>query len=150
MTDDLNSRMVKFLTEVVDLMGLDLTVAVEALEDGTRINIDGDDGDVLLQDKAEGLDALQHIVNAGFRREHPSGHIVVDCNSYRKGEDEELRQTARVLAERAHETGEPQEVGPLNPYARRIVHLTVAEIADVSSESIGDAFMKSVVISPTG
>ena len=63
MTDDLNSRMVKFLTEVIDLMGLDLTVVVEALEDGTRINIDGDDGDVLLQDKAEGLDALQHIVN---------------------------------------------------------------------------------------
>ena len=49
MTDDLNSRMVKFLTEVIDLMGLDLTVAVEALEDGTRINIDGDDGDVLLR-----------------------------------------------------------------------------------------------------
>lgn len=150
MTDNLNSRIAKFLTEVVDAMGLELTVEVEPLEDGTRINIDGDDGDVLLQDKAEGLDALQHIVNACFRREHPSGHIVVDCNSYRKGEDEELRQTARLLAERVRETGEPEEVGPLNPYARRIVHLTVAEIADVSSESTGDAFMKSVVISAEG
>jgi len=45
-------------------------------------------------------------------------------------------------------TGERQEVGPLNPYARRIVHLAVAEDPGVSSESVGDAFLKTVLISP--
>ncbi len=145
--DDLNSRMTQFVSDVGDAMGLALTVAAEQLEDGTRITIEGDECDLFLQNKAEGLDALQHLVNAAFRREHPSGHIVVDCLDYRKGKDGELRETAMILAERARETGEPQEVGPLNPYARRIVHLAVAEISDVSSESIGDAFMKTVVIS---
>jgi predicted RNA-binding protein Jag len=43
--------------------------------------------------------------------------------------------------------GAPQELGPLNPYARRLVHLTVAEDETLSSESIGDAFLKTVVIS---
>jgi len=38
-------------------------------------------------------------------------------------------------------------MGPLNPYERRIVHLTIAEDPNVSSESIGDAFMKTVIIS---
>jgi predicted RNA-binding protein Jag len=38
-------------------------------------------------------------------------------------------------------------MGPLNPYARRIVHLTVAEDTALTSESVGDAFLKSVVIS---
>jgi predicted RNA-binding protein Jag len=42
----------------------------------------------------------------------------------------------------------PQEIGPLNPYARRIVHLAVSEDDAVTSESIGDAFLKTVVISP--
>ena len=146
-TDDLNSRMTQFVSDVGDAMGLALTVAAEQLEDGTRITIEGDECDLFLQNKAEGLDALQHLVNAAFRREHPSGHIVVDCLDYRKGKDGELRETAMILAERARETREPQEVGPLNPYARRIMHLAVAEISDVSSESIGDAFMKTVVIS---
>jgi predicted RNA-binding protein Jag len=41
----------------------------------------------------------------------------------------------------------PQELGPLNPYDRRIVHLAIAEDPKVSSESIGDAFMKTVIIS---
>jgi predicted RNA-binding protein Jag len=44
-------------------------------------------------------------------------------------------------------SGEPQEIGPLNPYARRIVHLTVAEDTALTSESSGDAFLKTVVIS---
>jgi predicted RNA-binding protein Jag len=38
-------------------------------------------------------------------------------------------------------------MGPLNPYARRVVHLTVAEDPAMSSESIGDAFLKTVIIS---
>ena len=82
-----------------------------------------------------------------FRAEHPDGHIVVDCLDYRKSKDEELRQTAVLLAERARTTGETQEIGPLNPYARRIVHLTVAADPGVSSESVGDAFLKTVLIS---
>jgi predicted RNA-binding protein Jag len=49
--------------------------------------------------------------------------------------------------EKAKSTGLPQEVGPLNPYARRIVHLTVADDPGMSSESIGDAFLKTVIIS---
>ena len=109
----------------------------------------GDGSEVFLQRKAAGLDALQHIVNAAFRREHADGHIVVDCLDYRKGKDGELRESARILADRARDTGEPQEIGPLNPYARRIVHLAVADIPGVSSESIGDAFMKTVLIAPS-
>ena len=97
--------------------------------------------------KAAGLEALHHIVNAVFRSEHTEGHIAVDCLDYRKGKDDELRQTAVLLAEKARTTGETQEIGPLNPYARRLVHLAVAEDPAVSSESIGDAFLKTVLIS---
>jgi predicted RNA-binding protein Jag len=49
--------------------------------------------------------------------------------------------------DKARTSGTPQEIGPLNPYARRIVHLTVAEDENLSSESIGDAFLKTIVIS---
>jgi predicted RNA-binding protein Jag len=66
---------------------------------------------------------------------------------FRKSKDAELRQMAQFLMEKARTTGVVQEIGPLNPYARRIVHLTVAEDEALESESIGDAFLKSVVIS---
>jgi predicted RNA-binding protein Jag len=41
----------------------------------------------------------------------------------------------------------PQQIGPLNAYERRIVHMAIAEEAGVTSESIGDAAVKTVIIS---
>jgi len=138
----------EFVKEIGRALGLTLQVDVEEIEDGTRVRLAGEGAEVFLQRKAAGLDALQHVVNAAFRREHERGHIVVDCLDYRKGKDGELRESAKILAGRARETGVPQEIGPLNPYARRIVHLVVADIPGVSSESVGDAFMKTVLIAP--
>jgi predicted RNA-binding protein Jag len=54
---------------------------------------------------------------------------------------------ARFMIEKVKTSGAAQEMGPLNPYARRIVHLAVAEDPDMTSESIGDAFLKTVIIS---
>ena len=146
MGDELQTRMTAFVRELGVAMGLTLDVQAERMTDGTRITVAGDGCDIFLQRKGAGLDALQHVVNAAFRRDHPEGHIVVDCLDFRKGQDAELRETARLMAERAIETGEPQEIGPLNPYARRIVHLAVVDVPGASSESIGDAFIKTILI----
>jgi spoIIIJ-associated protein len=129
-------------------MGFTFDVAVEPLSDHVRIELTGEGGEQLLRHKGEGLDALQHIVNTAFRRElGQDSHFVVDCLGFRKSHDAELRQMARFLAEKAKSSGVPQEIGPLNPYARRLVHLTVAEDLEMTSESIGDAFLKTVIIS---
>ncbi len=132
---------------VVVAMGLNLEVDVVDTPDAIRIEISGDGGEVLLKRKGEALDALQQIVNTGFRRELDDDRsFVVDCMGYRKSKDDELRQMTRFTMEKAKMSG-PQEMGPLNPYSRRLVHLTVAEDPSMSSESIGDAFLKTVIIS---
>jgi spoIIIJ-associated protein len=145
---DLQGRVREFVEQTLNAMGVPLAVAIEDTPDGIRINLSGDGGEQLLRRKAEALDALQHIVNTAFRRQlEDDRSFVVDCMDYRKGKDAELRQMARFMMERAKSSGAPQEMGPLNPYARRLVHLTVAEDPQMSSESIGDAFLKTVIIS---
>lgn len=132
---------------VVSAMGLSLDVQVIDTPDAIRIEISGEGGEVLLKRKGEVLDALQQIVNTGFRRElEDDRSFVVDCMGYRKGNDDELKQMTRFTMEKAKLSG-PQEIGPLNPYSRRLVHLTVAEDPTMSTESIGDAFLKTVIIS---
>ena len=132
---------------VLTAMGLTLDVEIVDTPDAIRIEISGDGGEVLLKRKAEALDALQQIVNTGFRRELSDDRsFVVDCLGYRRGKDDELRQMTRFTMDKAKVSG-PQEMGPLNPYARRIVHLTVAQDPQMTSESIGDAFLKTVIIS---
>ena len=94
------------------------------------------------------MKALQHVVDMAFGRALADGErVFVDALGYRRGRDLELQQTARWLAERARDTGLDQQLGPLNPYERRLVHLAVEAIPGVSTESIGDAFSKIVTIS---
>jgi spoIIIJ-associated protein len=143
---DLTPKITKFVGDVVAAMGLSLRLSIEETPDAVRVNLEGDGGEVLLRRKGEALDALQQIVNAAFRRQLDGRQVVVDCMQFRRDKDEELRQMARFLADRAKSTGVAQEIGPLNPYARRIVHIAVAEDPAVASESIGDAFLKTVII----
>ena len=144
----LTPQIARFVQDVVNAMGVALTVSVEETTEGTRINLEGEDGGVLVRRGGEGLQALQHIVATAFRKQlGDDNRIVIDCNGFRKDKDAELRQMARFVAEKARSSGMPQEMGPLNPYERRIVHLAIAEDPTVTSESIGDAFLKTVIIS---
>jgi spoIIIJ-associated protein len=144
---ELHDRVKEFVERTLAAMGLPLEASISDTADSVRIDLSGDQGDVLLRRRAESLDALQHIVNTAYRRELKDDRtFVVDCLNYRKGKDAELRQMARFMMERAKSSGAPQEMGPLNPYSRRLVHLTVAEDPQMSSESIGDAFLKTVII----
>jgi spoIIIJ-associated protein len=143
----LTPQIARFVKDVVNAMGVALTVNVEETTEGTRINLEGEDGGVLVRRGGEGLQALQHIVATAFRKQLDDNRIVIDCNGFRKDKDAELRQMARFVAEKARSSGMSQEMGPLNPYERRIVHLAIAEDPTVTSESIGDAFLKTVIIS---
>ena len=145
---ELQERVRQFTIETLEAMGLSLEVHIDDTPDGIRVEISGEGGETLLRRRAEALDALQLIVNTAFRRElNDDRSFVVDCLDYRKAKDAELKQMARFMMDKARSTGAPQEMGPLNPYARRLVHLTVAEDPEMSSESIGDAFLKTVIIS---
>jgi spoIIIJ-associated protein len=143
----LNTEIAAFVQNVVTAMGLVLIASVEETPEGTRINLEGEDGGVLIRRGGEGLQALQHVVATTFRKQLGEDHrIVIDCNGFRRDKDAELRQMAQFMAGKARSSGVPQEMGPLNPYERRIVHLAIAQDPDVTSESIGDAFMKTVII----
>ena len=145
---ELDERVITFLQDVTGAMGLTLDVATEETPDHVRLNLTGDDADVFLRRNGEPLDALQVIVNTAFRRdERGDRHYVVDAVGFRKEQDEVLRKKARTLAEKVQASGESEELGPLNPYARRIVHLAVSENPAVVTESLGEDFMKVVVIS---
>jgi spoIIIJ-associated protein len=145
---DLHGQVREFVEKTLQAMGLPLTVSIEDRPDSVHIDLSGEGGEQLLRRRAETLDALQHIVNTALRRQLKDDRtFVLDCLDYRKAKDAELKQMAKFMMERARSSGAPQEMGPLNPYARRLVHLTVAEDPEMSSESIGDAFLKTVIIS---
>ncbi len=139
---------VDFLNRFTAALGITATVEVDDTADGPRLNLAGDEAEILVRHRGEPLKALQHVVDNAFGRTLADDRrVFVDALEYRKGKDLELRGMAKLLAEKAKESGIDQQLGPLNPYERRIVHMAVAEIAGVTTESVGDAFSKTVLIS---
>jgi spoIIIJ-associated protein len=148
MTHDATQPIVVFLSRLIAALGITATVNVEETSDGPRLNIAGDEAELLVRHRGEPLKALQHVVDMAFARTLPDEQrVFVDALEYRKGKDVELRKMAKLMAAKAIETGIDQQLGPLNPYERRLVHLAVAEIPGATTESIGDAFSKTVMIS---
>jgi spoIIIJ-associated protein len=145
---DPTQPIVEFLERVSDALAIDATVTREETPDGARLNLEGEQAELLARHRGEPLKALQHIVDSAFGRDaRDERRVFIDALGYRKGKDIELRQMAKLLAEKAKQSGADQQLGPLNPYERRLVHMAVAEVPGVTTESIGDAFSKTVLIS---
>jgi len=145
---DSDQHITRFLERFITALGVQAHVAAEDTPDGLRLNIEGDEAELLVRHRGEPLKALQHVADIAFGRDlRDERRIFVDALGYRRGKDTELRQMAKLLAEKAKQSGMDQQLGPLNPYERRLVHLAVAEVPGVTTESVGDAFSKTVLIS---
>lgn len=134
------------------LQGLGLDVRVAARDAGETIEVDvtGDDSGVLLSRKGEALNAAQYLLNRIVYRGRRGKKIHVDSGGFRRVREEEIVEIARLTAEKVLAQGEEQALSPLNPYERRLVHLALSEMDGVETKSIGDGFLKRVVIMPSG
>ncbi len=145
---DTNAPVIEFLNQFASTLGIASDIAVEETVDGVRLNYTGEESEMLVRHRGEPLKALQHVVDMAFGRGLAGdARVFVDALAYRKGKDMELRTMAKFMAEKAKDSGVEQQIGPLNPYERRLVHMAVAEVPGATSESIGDAFSKTVHIS---
>ena len=145
---DETAPVVDFLNRFAAALEIESAVDVEMTADGPRLNYSCEPAELLVRHRGEPLKALQHVVDMSFGRNFTGDQrVFVDALAYRKGKDIELRRMAKYLAEKARDSGMEQQLGPLNPYERRIVHLAAAEVPGVTTESVGDAFTKTVQIS---
>ena len=92
--------------------------------------------------------SLQYVLNLLLSKK--TGRRVaygVDVDGYRRRREEALVSLAKRTASRVRGTGRSVTLEPMPPNERRIVHMAIAEDPGATSESIGDAFMKTVIIS---
>ena len=136
------------LQTLVRLARLELSVRATGTGNSVRLVLQGKDRRLLLQRDAELLGALQVVVQRMARRRWPDvGSIQVDCEGGpRQRDDDALVDRVRVLAEQVVRTGDPGRLGELNPYERRLVHLTVGSYPGLKSTSEGEGVLKPILV----
>ena len=115
------------------------------------VKFSGPDVELLLENKAELLLALEHIAMEMLRMP-PEDHtkLCFDANDYRVLRIEELRVSAITAAERVKRSGVPFRFSPMSSRERRIIHLALRDGKQVRSESAGMGSQRHVVIYPAG
>jgi spoIIIJ-associated protein len=141
------ARAREVLPELLAEMGFDLASEFALEEDHVYVALTGDDAAYLVDDRAEGLNSLQYLLNKMVYRGGPT-RIVVDANGYRKERQQEIVARALELAQEVRDTGESRSLGTLNPFERRLVHMALRDDANVRTVSHGDAFLKRLEITP--
>src|SRR4029078_11141612 len=124
-----------------------LTVGAPTGGTSVRLLLQGKDRRLLLQRDAELLDALQVVLQRMARRRWPEGgSIQVDCEGGpRRRDDDALVERVRAMAEQVLRTGEPGRLGELNPYERRLVHMTVGGSPGARATSGGGGVLETML-----
>lgn len=133
------------LREIISKMGFDLGVE-EARRDGTlELTVDGPDRKSLTARDGELLLALEFVLNRMGRRAWPDDPSVrLVCRGFRSERDDELVQMVKEAAAQVARSGVPRRLRAMNPYERRVVHMTVRELPGMTTVSEGDGFLKRI------
>jgi spoIIIJ-associated protein len=145
------SQVVEFCEELVGRMELELSIAASVSVENLVINLSGPDRPVLLGGGAAVLNAIEYLVNKVFRsgREEKGEAIVLDSDSYRQHREAELVLLAQMASKSVRSQLRPMSLQPMSPKERRIVHLALAAIDGVRSESQGEGDSRSITIFPS-
>jgi spoIIIJ-associated protein len=138
------------LEELVSFFGANVDVEAELTDDGIELNIaSSPTSPRLIGHRGETLRAIEYLLNQMVKRvEGTAPRVLVDVAGYKQARKEALQEMARELAERVVATGEEEELKPMNPAERRIVHMTLKEIDGVESESRGSDRERRIVAKP--
>jgi spoIIIJ-associated protein len=137
-----------YLEELLDLLDFDGDIDLDVEGSRAVVSIDGsDDLNKLVGRKGEVLDALQELTRlAVHQKTGVRSRLMLDIASWRRRRRDELAALGDKVARKVLESGQREELAPMTPFERKIVHDAVAAVEGVRSESEGVEPSRRVVV----
>lgn len=107
-----------------------------------------EDAKFLIGKNGQNLQALEHVVRSLLLKKDQTMTLFVDVNDYKKSRANHVATLAKEAVERVRNTQRAEALVPMTPYERRIVHMELASISDVTTESIGQEPSRRIVVKP--
>ncbi len=148
--DDVSARIRRVVGAVIEAAGLETTFVFQESEDSFRVVLEGPGRDFFLDDEGEVFEALEHLLQRMFNHEVTPRRLRLDCEGYRDARDSAIREQALEIAAAVRADGKPRLTPPMNAYERRIVHMTLSEVDDVTTYSVGEGADRRVTIAAAG
>lgn len=137
-----------YIKSILNAMEIDVNFSVYQNEKGAIINIESDNNGTIIGRRGETLDSIQYLCSIiANKGDKDYFRITIDCLGYRSKRKETLQQLAVKVAKSVLRSGRSQQLEPMNPYERRVIHSAISEIEGVSSRSVGEEPYRKIIIS---
>ena len=133
---------------IAEAAGIEVAAETEDTPEALTIRLEGPDVAFFLDDDADVLEGLDHLLQRMYQRGLEPRRLVMTCEGYRVERDEGLRRTALELAAAVRRDGTPRTTGPLNSYERRVVHVTLSAEPGIRTYSVGEEGNRRVTVAP--
>lgn len=137
-----------YLEQLLDVLDFDGDIDLDVEGDRAIVSIDGgDDLTKLVGRKGEILDALQELTRLAVQQSTGErSKLMLDVAGWRANRRNVLSALGIEASKRVLESGEREELDPMTPFERKIVHDAVAKVDGVESESTGAEPSRRVVV----
>jgi spoIIIJ-associated protein len=141
----------EWLDGFFERMQYDIGVEPREEDDDLKIDLQGDDADLLLgkaQRSPRVIEAIETLLSATVARRSESRNIFLDVDGFRQERKSRLEGLAGELEDIALSRGEAVTVAGVDRYERRIIHHTLRDSDDVETESTGAGSFRKVQVVP--
>ena len=137
----------KFLGDIAEQMGIELTFDVKANESMVFVDIKGKDTGTIIGKRGATLDAVQCLSSYVVNKEDSKYvRVILDAENYRAKREKTLVSLANRLAGKVERTRKSVTLEPMNPYERKVIHCTLQNHPRVKTRSEGKDPYRRVII----
>lgn len=105
---------------------------------------------LIIGKKGKTLESLQFMVNLMVNNTTQSDKkIILDIEGYRAKRENALKKLSRDIAQKVIKSGRPWTLEPMNPFERRLIHLSLQNDTRVTTRSEGQGIYRKVTIMPS-
>ncbi|MEK7649807.1 MAG: R3H domain-containing nucleic acid-binding protein [Patescibacteria group bacterium] len=143
-----NSKAIECAREFLVAMNVDARVEEGVIGDSVALLIRTDDASLLIGENGANLQALNYILRRVIERKTgtPEAQLMIDVNDYQRRRFDDLRDKARMGAQRVRYFKKEVTLEPMTAFERRIVHMALQEYPDIATTSVGEGPTRRVMI----
>ena len=153
LTQEQKNNLTETIKRIVSPMNVPCEVLVrEEMADNKEVVVASisapEDAKFLIGKNGQNLQALEHVARGLFLKKNEGITLFVDVNDYKKSRATQVATLAKEAVMRVRNTQRPEALSPMSPYERRIVHMELASVSDITTESIGQEPQRRIVVKP--
>ena len=138
----------EFLLGLAKILGENATCDVSVNENEVSFSLKGEKLGKLIGFHGDNLQALQVLLSGLKTRGEGALRLFLDVDGYKANRNQAIIDLANKTAEQAIKIERNIHLDPMNAYERRIVHTTLQDREDVTTESTGEGEKRHVVVKP--